>query len=333
MKMVKLTSIAFVLVAAVVVLAQDATSTPPAPAAPATPATAPAAVDAPAPKDIALDLGNGIGMRAVFIPAGTFAMGSPSRELVRDSDEIQHDVKLSKSYYIGAYPVTKGQFAQFVKDSGHKTKAEEDGFATTWNGDMWVKTPGATWKNPGFDQGDDHPVVCVSWNDATEFCAWLSKKSGKTVRLPTEAQWENACRAGTRTAYYFGDETDDGKGYMNGLDNTAKQKFNVWATFPWEDGFLYTSPVGKFKPNNWGLYDMHGNVWQWCSDWDADYPAGGEGQQASVTDPSGPVSGELRVFRGGSWISDPRACRSASRGRNLPNAKGGCIGFRVAVAD
>lgn len=334
MKMVKFTSMAFVLVASVAVLAQDATP-PAAPATPATaPAAAPAAVNAPAPKDIALDLGNGIGMRVVFIPSGAFSMGSPNRELVRDSDETPHEVTLSKSYYIGAYPVTKAQFAQFVKESGYKTTAEKDGFGTTWNGVMWEKTSGATWKNPGFEQTDDHPVVCVSWDDAYEFCKWLGRKSDKSVSLPTEAQWEYACRAGTKTAYSFGDEPEEGKGYMNGLDLACKQKFQVWTTFPWEDGFLYTSPVGKFKPNAWGLFDMHGNVWEWCADWDGDYPAETEsGQRASVKDPTGPTSGELKVFRGGSWISDPRDCRSAKRGRNLPNAKGGCIGFRVVVAD
>jgi len=169
----------------------------------------------------------------------------------------------------------------------------------------------------------------VSWNDARAFCDWLSKKTGKTVVLPTEAQWEYACRAGTQTAYPWGDNPDDGKGWANGADQSFKKMFpNAPAAakfFSWDDGFVFTSPVASFKANTFGLYDMIGNALQWCQDRYGDY------EKAAATDPTGADTGGLRVLRGGSWSNGPGYCRSAGRRWNPPGARGGGIGFRVAV--
>ncbi|MGB2823714.1 MAG: SUMF1/EgtB/PvdO family nonheme iron enzyme, partial [Phycisphaerae bacterium] len=188
---------------------------------------------------------------------------------------------------------------------------------------------GASWRNVGFDQTDDHPVICVSWTDAAEFCKWLGGKAGRTVRLPTEAQWEYACRAGSTTAWSWGDDPDAGKGHCNAADRTGKAKFRSWGIFKWEDGWVFTAPVGKYKPNAFGLHDMHGNVWEWCRDWyRKDYSTAGK------LDTKGPYSGALRVVRGGSWLSPPDRCRSAFRTASDPMGSycDFIIGFRV-VAD
>jgi len=189
---------------------------------------------------------------------------------------------------------------------------------------------GASWRNPRFGQKGDHPVVQVSWNDATAFCNWLTKKSGKAVGLPTEAQWEYACRAGTKTAYPWGDNPDDGKGWANCGDQSLQKKLpNAPATskfFSWDDGFVFTSPVGSFKPNAFGLYDMTGNVWQWCQDRYRDYDKG------AATDPTGAVVGSARVLRGGSWVVNPGYCRAACHNRYDAETRGDDDGFRVVAA-
>jgi formylglycine-generating enzyme required for sulfatase activity len=234
---------------------------------------------------------------------------------------------------MGVTHVTVDQFAAFVKDSGYMTNAEKDG----WSPGIEIKdgkldfkvVDGCSWRNPSFDQKGDHPVVQVSWNDAKAFCDWLSKKSGKTVVLPTEAQWEYACRAGTKTAYPWGDNPDDGKGWANGADQRLKKKFPnapaEWTFFNWDDGFVFTSPVGSFKANAFGLYDMNGNAWQWCQDRYGDYGKG------AATDPTGPDTGSLRGLRGGSWGYLPGLCRSALRYGSGPGYRSDCGGFRVVV--
>ena len=153
-------------------------------------------------------------------------------------------------------------------------------------------------------------MVNVSWNDAVAFCKWLSKKEGKTYRLPTEAEWEYACRAGTTTRYYSGDDPETLAKVGNVADAAAKAKFPDWKyTIKANDGYVFTAPVGKFKPNAFGLYDMHGNAWQWCADWyGAEYYAA-----SPADDPTGPDSGNGRVLRGGSWNDRPYYSRSAFR--------------------
>ncbi|MCY2952401.1 MAG: formylglycine-generating enzyme family protein [Planctomycetota bacterium] len=303
-------------------------------------------------KELVLDLGDKVTLKLVQIPAGKFLMGSPDEEkkaAVKEAvaagiseaqaskafeDETEHEVTISKPFYMGITHVTVDQFAAFVKDSGYKTEAEKDwgaiGFEIKDGKLDFKRVDGCSWRNPSFDQKGDHPVVQVSWNDAKAFCDWLSKKSGKTVVLPTEAQWEYACRAGTKTAYPWGDNRDDGKGCANCSDQSLKKKIpnhqKGWAFFSWDDGFVFTSPVASFKANAFGLYDMNGNAWQWCQDRYGDYEKG------AATDPTGANTGALRVLRGGSWHLNPGFCRSAYRIGDDPVNRIGGIGFRVALA-
>ena len=280
------------------------------------------------------EITNSIGMKLKLIKPGKFLMGSPKDEEGRQDDEgPQHEVEITKAFYIGVNPVTKGQFAAFVKDDGYQTDAEKDGqggwgFNTTTG--MWDQKPEYTWRYPGFLQGEDHPVVEVSWNDATAFCAWLSKKEGKTYELPTEAEWEYACRAGTKTRFWCGDTDASLKGNANIADASLKGKMDSEAaknmTFgPWDDGYTFTSPVGSFKANPWGLYDMGGNVWQWCTDGYGLY------QYGSIKDQKGNDSANSRVSRGGSWHLGPRFCRSANRGCQDPAKRHSPNGFRVVL--
>ena len=261
---------------------------------------------------ITIKLSGSESIKLVKVPAGKFMMGSPAtqRRRVRDGRETpQREVTISKGFHIGICEVTRGQFAAFVKDAKYVTQAERDGWAFAWAGRIWTKVAGASWKNVGFKQTDAHPVLCVSFDDAVAFCKWMSKKTSRPVRLPTEAQWEYAARGGTQTAYAWGDKWAGGKGWANAADDTARKRFKGWRTFPWDDGYLFTSPVGTYKANAFGLYDVHGNAWEWCADWySKDYYKDGP-----KVDPTGPETGSTRVLRGGSWLSSPSRCRVSGR--------------------
>ena len=204
-------------------------------------------------------------------------------------------MRITRPFYLGATEVTRGQFRRFVDEAGYQTEAEKDGKGGYgWNEEKktFEQDPRYTWQNAGFEQTDEHPVVNVSWNDAVAFAAWLSRKEGRTYRLPTEAEWEYACRAGTTTRYSSGDDPE-------GLAAVG----NV--------GGKGTAPVGRYNPNAWGLFDMHGNVWEWCSDgYAADYY-----KRSPVDDPQGAEGAADRVARGGGWSDGPRFARSACRRR------------------
>ncbi len=246
---------------------------------------------------------NTLGMKLKLIPAGKFTMGSPKEEIDRclrqfgpykenlPTEGPEHPVEITQPFYLGATEVTVGQFRQFVDEEAYQV------------GD-------GRWRNPGFDQTDQHPVVFVSWNNAVDFCKWLSKKEGKEYRLPTEAEWEYSCRAGKAgSRYCFGD--DDAQ-----LEN--------YTWFDQNSGGG-THPVGKKKPNAWGLYDMHGNAWEWCQDnYDPDYY-----KNSPVKDPPGGAGG-ARAGRGGGWLHGPVLCRSAFRGYLGPDDHIGS-GFRVLL--
>ncbi|MGD0090939.1 MAG: SUMF1/EgtB/PvdO family nonheme iron enzyme [Planctomycetota bacterium] len=276
---------------------------------------------------ISLGLGNGVKLELVLIPAGKFVMGSPETEKDRRNDETQHEAEISQPFYMGKYEVTVAQFGRFVEATAYQTEAERDGEAAGLDGHKRVKVNGANWRKQVFEQGAEHPVCEVSWNDAKAFCEWLSSRSGKKVGLPTEAQWEYAARAGTTTAYPWGDNPDDGKGWGNAADQTAKQAFNLKSeeVFNWDDGYAFTAPVGKFRPNAFGLYDTMGNVWEWCEDWYGEYAAG------RATDPAGPATGTCRVLRGGSWFNSSSTCRSAYRSWVNPDYRNSNSGFRTVV--
>jgi sulfatase modifying factor 1 len=191
-----------------------------------------------------------------------------------------------------------------------------------------VQDPKYSWRNAGFTQGDDHPVVNVTWNDAIEFCKWLSEKERKEYRLPSEAEWEYACRAGTTTAYVGGDDPETLATYGNVADGTAKAKFpGLDSTISARDGYVFTAPVGEFRANAFGLHDMHGNVWEWCRDWyRKDY------EELGVDDPVNLAAGSERVFRGGSWASYAVNCRSSLRSYQEPTVRSYYLGFRVVRA-
>ncbi|HWA26801.1 MAG TPA: formylglycine-generating enzyme family protein [Lacunisphaera sp.] len=265
-------------------------------------------------------------MGFVVIPAGFFVAGSPESEPERSPNETPHRVMLTHPFELATTQVTVAQFGAFARETGHRTAAETQGWAYgAWDktANAWTKLPGKSWRDPGFAQTGDHPVVCVTWHDATAFCTWLSRKEGRTYRLPTEAEWEYACRAGNSSPYPWGDKPDDGKGWANCSDLDTTALFTLFPGFNWRDGFQYTAPVASFRANAWGLHDMIGNVLQWCGDWYGDYPVG------AVKDPTGPSEGKERILRGGAFIYGPRHCRSAFRGRNLPDFQNFYVGFRV----
>jgi len=290
---------------------------------------------------------NSIGMKLVLVPAGEFQMGSresaeelakaykgygaPPAAAIQDEYPL-HRVRITKPFYLGVHEVTVGQFRQFVAATGYKTDAEKGTTfkgAFGWNPETKKFEVNETysWRKAGFEQTDDHPVVNVSWNDAVEFGKWLSGKEGKTYRLPTEAEWEYACRAGTATRYHHGDDPEGLAQVGNVDDATAKETFPDWKfTIAARDGYAFTAPVGKFKPNAFGLYDMHGNVFEWCADWyAADYY-----KASPLEDPKGPDSGTDRVLRGGSWDGRPDLTRSAFRGGSVPADRNFSFGFRLA---
>jgi formylglycine-generating enzyme required for sulfatase activity len=242
----------------------------------------------------------------VVVPAGSFTMGSSKSELGRnDSEDPQHPVVIGKPFAVGKFDVTVDQFAAFVAESRYEPATR----CSTYEDGKVEEREGRSWRNPGFAQNGSHPAVCLNWNDATAYVAWLAKKTGKSYRLLTEAEWEYAARAGTTGRYFFGEVDKDFCRYGNGADQTAKSKL-PWATVPCSDGHAYTSPVGSFLPNGNGLYDMHGNALQWLEDcWHVNY-------LGAPSDGSAWTTGDCshRVLRGGSWThTTPKDLRDATR--------------------
>jgi len=195
--------------------------------------------------------------------------------------------------------------------------------------DIAAWPPACDWRDPGFPQTESHPVACINWHDAQAFCRWLSEKEGVVYRLPTEAEWEYACRAGTRTHYYNGNDPEKLPEIANVADESAMGKLKYYA--PWripikaDDGYAFTAPVGRFRANSFGLHDMHGNVWEWCGDWfAADYY-----RKSPVEDPSGPKEGHARILRGGAFGSHSSVARSGHRYWLPPTERADSFGFRV----
>jgi len=286
-----------------------------------------------------LSLTNSLNMTFRRIEAASFTMGSPLDEPGRSTDETPHWVTLSRSFWMQTTHVTVAQWRQFTKATGYKTQAEREGWGLAWTGTKWEKTPGASWQNPGFHQEDDHPVVNVSWNDAMAFCNWLGQTEHRHYRLPTEAEYEYCCRAGATTAFPWGDNPENGKGWANCADQSAKARYPDWSAFNWSDGYIFTSPVAHYQPNALGLYDLIGNAWEWCSDWYGPYPT------TNATDPQGPTetqattfpaspttpAGPQRVMRGGSWHSAYAHARSANRDHESPDFRNCIKGFRLVM--
>ena len=289
---------------------------------------------------------NSIGMALIRIPAGEFLMGTEEpEERLRatfpemqrqpgyfDCEYPQHRVVLSHDFLIGQFEVTVGQFRQFCVASGYKTAAETDGTGG-WGyeaatGKSVGRRPHFNWRDPGFPQSDDHPVVNVTFHDAVAFCNWLSKKEGKRYRLPTEAEWEYCARAGTTARYYHGDDPKELPKFAHLVNEPGRDKFgNVQDQVHFlNPGESLTAKVGSRRPNAWGVYDMLGNVWEWTNDW-----LGDDYYQWSPTvDPTGPGESTVRVRSGGGWNTFPMYARCAFRNLDRPDTRCLNFGFRVA---
>jgi formylglycine-generating enzyme len=314
---------------------------PPKPAKPETLAAAPEPVpppgSGPAPFAVTRDIPDG--PELVLIPKGTFTMGVPSQEEEREGVPKQfrgwsaprRAVNIAEPFWLGRYPVTRGQFAAFVADKGYKTADE----ALTYEPDdkgKWeykLRKP-RDWRNAGFPQTDHDPVVCVSHEDATEYVKWLQDITGKPYRLPSEAEWEYAARAGTTTARFWGDGRSDAARYAKIADRALmarmNRSFDAERFFDSDSGYPFTAPAGTFLPNPFGLYDMLGNVWEWTADcWNEDL-------NGQPTDGSARTTGDCsrRVVRGGSWGSDPRGVRAGDRDWYSTGDRNDYTGIRVA---
>ncbi|GJL54625.1 MAG: hypothetical protein NPIRA02_17570 [Nitrospirales bacterium] len=264
----------------------------------------------------------------VLIPAGVFEMGSPNAK--GSADEYpQHSVSLD-AFFLDTYEVTNRQFRKFVKLHRYKTTAEKQGKAWAYvEGNRWTEVPGAWWRKP---EGQDsvfasrrgsHPVVTVSWLDAKQYCESVGK------RLPTEAEWEYAARAGSTKNVWWGTPQSASHGVGNVADTTHKHEFpdRPWPILEsYDDQYVRTAPVGKFPPNAWGLYDMIGNAWEWVSDWYAE----GYYAQSSERNPQGPSSGHFKVLRGGSWSTSPEFLGTGVRIFNHPTSRNAAHGIRCA---
>ena len=272
----------------------------------------------------------------VVIPAGTFMMGSPASEAGRYDDEgPRHQVTLG-SFALGRYEVTRAEYAAFVSATGHDVSG--GCHVLDYNADdrlyEWPHDENASWRSPGFSQGGDHPVVCVNWRDAQAFVDWLSRETGERYRLPSESEWEYAARAGTSTRRWWGDEAGAQQcEYANGGDATYEQEVlrrfvdADWGVAECTDGSARTAPVGSFSPNDFGLHDVLGNVWEWVEDcWHNDYS--GAPSDGTAWERGGNCG--RRVLRGSSWLGYSRTLRSAARYRYATGARLGGAGFRVS---
>lgn len=310
-----------------------------------------AAQDGPQPEeDWRLE---GLGLTMKWIPPGTFLMGSTraERDWASDPDGGQGEAEwftdepdptevfMENGYWMGQTPVTRGMFRNFVEAENYRTEAERAGSGRSMNieTERWEDAEGVSWKSPGLEQQEDHPVVYVSWNDAMAFCGWLTRTErtagrlpeGYEYRLPGEAEWEYAARGGRRdsTRFWWGDDFEDGRGRMNGAGEDKLPDQSRWSNhYPWEDGFVYTSPVDHYGArgrNGFGLADMLGNVWEWCYD---------------GYDPNGPhpviwqEDTTVRMLRGASYMRPLGSLRVANRGRGQPDAPRPHRGFRIVLA-
>jgi formylglycine-generating enzyme required for sulfatase activity len=276
-------------------------------------ATAPAAAY---PPRLELDLGDHQRLSLVLVRAGTFRQGSPAAEAGRAPDEAPRDVTVTRDFYLGEVPVLRGQYARFAAATGYRTESEtgrSGGYG--FDGRALAQRPEFNWRSPGFAQTDEHPAVILTFDDAQRFTSWASAQTGRVVRLPTEAEWELACRAGTATAFFNGDGETAGRAagwFREGSGNG-------------------TRPVRGRAPNAVGLYDMVGHVQQWVADWYAPYPPGAAADPMQTVAGSPPGEPARRVMRGGSWLRSVNSGRCAARSRATPGSRNADTGLRVAV--
>jgi formylglycine-generating enzyme required for sulfatase activity len=268
----------------------------------------------------------------IVVPAGSFIMGSPPYEMGLYEDLVtekpQHRVTFSRPFAVGRFHVTVDQFAAFVAETGYDTGSK----CGVHESGMWAEAPGRSWHTPGFAQVGSHPAVCLNWNDAKAYVEWLARVTRKAYRLLTESEWEYAARArtepGSYPRYFFGNDDWALCRYGNGADQTTRSTepgAANWAVSPCTDGYTHTSPVGSFLANDFGLYDMFGNAWQWTEDCFNDNYGGAlsDGSAWTFNDCS------RRVLRGGAWDDNPPSVRSAVRNRVPANFRNTTYGFRV----
>ncbi len=259
----------------------------------------------------------------VLVKGDCFRMGDIFRD-IPSSEKPVHEVCVD-NFYIGKYEVTVGEFKEFVNESGYRTEAERQDGCHSWIGDgKEEKIKDHNWSNTGFPQTDRDPVVCVSWNDVHNYIQWLNKIDGSNYRLLTEAEWEYAARSGGKEYQYsWGNGVPSG----NVADESAKEELSglsIWKGY--RDGYAYTAPVGSFSPNDLGIYDMSGNVYEWVLDWQEDNYYG----HSPKFNPRGPDKGTYKILRGGAWDLQPDTARTTSRYWNEAGARAVCMGFRLA---
>ena len=275
------------------------------------------------PADERLYTVEGLDLTLRWIPPGEFTMGSPITERKREREEHLHRVVISRGFWMGSCEVTVDQWTYFVAATGYRTEAELGEGIRQWVRGQWPRVKGSNWRDPGFAQSGDHPVVGVSWNDAMAFCHWLTDREQKAKRipanyqytLPTEAEWEYASRAGYDGPF---------------LPDVKNMNEEFWFRFGDGLGGIlakdHTHPTCTRRPNAWGLRNVHGNVFEWCRDWHGEY------DMKDTIDPTGPESGVERICRGGAWTSYSASIRSAFRGRDEPNNSGSNLGFRLSLS-
>lgn len=280
----------------------------------------------------------------VVVPAGRFMMGSPANDPKALPDEFpQHEVVIQRPFAVGRFEVTRQQYEAFAKATGlpennHCWMSTDcvnctsgrglSRFFQRTNKKNIVEVSGSSWRNPGFQQADNEPVLCVSWHDAMDFVAWLSQRTGQRYRLLTESEWEYAARANT-TGYFAWDAAanDESCKSANGADEEIRKIFGYFpGASACSDGFMLTAPGGTYRANNFGLHDMYGNVWEWTSDCYVPNHAGSPSDGSSRQD----GSCDVRVTRGASFWNPPEFLRSARRNREVRELRSMLVGFRVA---
>lgn len=268
------------------------------------------------------------GMEFVRIPGGCFQMGNPDYLKVEGANEGPvHEVCLDE-FYLGRYEVTVGQFSKFSGATGHKKELSPNDVCYVVSGDKWSRLKWKNWRKHNFFQRDNEPVVCLKWDEAQDFARWLSGQAagGGSYRLPTEAEWEYAARTGSDKTRFWGDNGDEACGYANVHDVTSK-RVNLfdWSEYDCDDAFARTAPVGSFTPNDIGLYDMLGNVWEYTRDWfDSEYYSTSPGKN-----PPGPAAGKFRVIRGGGWGNDANYVSFSYRSKIGGSSGYDYVGFRL----
>lgn len=261
----------------------------------------------------------------VVVPAGSFTMGSPPTEANRRTNEgPQRQITFARPFAVGRFEVTRAQYAAFSTATGRQARTNCGTDRSTHG--TWAMDPNGSWRDPAFSQGVDHPVVCVSWVDAQAYVAWLNSQTSGGYRLLSEAEWEYAARAQSGSAYPWGADANSGCAHMNGGDATTLTSYPSWNVVTCTDGGVYTTPVGSYRPNAFGLYDMIGNAQEWVADCH-------EVSLDSVPSDGRAYTGGScvdHVLRGGRWSSQPFGLRAAYRHERGPNEATNSDGFRVA---